>query len=244
MRKTIFFDLDNTLYSFDHTSALADQAVGLYCERQFGIDREQAIRETYESMNEITARMGERNSAVHDRLIRFKNVLLKHGWPVFPHAGEMYELYWGTLTDAMVPEPGVYAFLHELKKEGFRLFCATNMTSRIQYRKIRKLGMGSLFTDLITSEEACAEKPQKEFFEYCADAALEKPEACIYVGDNYRLDVLGSRQAGMKSIHYQTPDLALRHRKAEPGTPVITDYRDLDTCMKIVRAVACDGLIS
>lgn len=234
MRKTIFFDLDNTLYSYDHTSELADQAVGAYGEAQFGISAEQFIREIYESMDEIIDRMDESNAAVHDRLIRFKNVLVKHRFPVFPHAGEMYELYWGTLLGHMTPEPGAFAFLTELKKRGYRIYCATNMTSRIQYLKIRKLGMGSLFDDIITSEEACAEKPQTEFFLYCAEAAGEKPENCIFIGDNYRLDVLGSGAAGMRGIHYQTPDLALRHRAADPGTPVITDYRDLDRCISLI----------
>ena len=234
MGKTIFFDLDNTLYSYDHMSKLADQAIGAYGDAQFGIPAEQIIRETYESMDEIAERMDETNAAVHDRLIRFKNVLLKHGLPVFPYAGEMYELYWGALLEHMTPEPGAFAFLTELRKRGYRLYCATNMTSRIQFLKIRTLGMGSLFSDLITSEEACAEKPQEAFFLYCAKVAGEKPEECIFIGDNYRLDVAGSVHAGMKGIHYQTPDLALRHRAADPGTPVITDYRDLNRCMAII----------
>ena len=94
--------------------------------------------------------------------------------------------------------------------------------------------MGSLFTDIITSEEACAEKPQKAFFLYCAGVVGEKPEDCIFIGDNYRLDVLGSESAGMRGIYYQTEDLAHRHRKADPGVPVITDYRDLDRCMALI----------
>lgn len=232
--EAIFFDLDNTLYSYDHTSELADRAIGEYGRMQFGIPAEQIIRETYESMNEIIDRMGESDAAVHDRLLRFKNVLVKHHLPVFPHAREMYELYWGTLLENMTQEPGAFAFLTELKKRGYRLYCATNMTSRIQYMKIQKLGMGSLFTDIITSEEACAEKPQKAFFLYCAGVVREKPEDCIFIGDNYRLDVLGSESAGMRGIHYQTEDLAQRHRKADPGVPVITDYRDLDRCMALI----------
>lgn len=241
MSRTIFFDLDNTLYNYDQMSVIADRAIGEYCELQYGIPAEQAIRETYDSMNEITDRMGPSNSAVHDRMIRFKDVLVKHGLPVFPGAREMYELYWGTIFQHMTPEPGVYAFLTALKNRGFRIYCGTNMTSRIQYLKIQTLGMGSLFTDMITSEEACAEKPQKEFFLYCAKVAGVKPEECVFVGDDYELDIKGSRAAGMKGIHYYPEKFASSHMKAAPGIPVITDYRDLEACLRLVEGLAENG---
>lgn len=238
MKKVIFFDLDNTLYSYDHCAELADEAIENFCARQFGIPREETAAEVPAVMNRIIEEMGPEQAATHDRLLRFKRFLQDHSLPIFPYAGIMYDLYWDTLIGAAKPEPGAWELLMELRRQGWYIACATNMTSLIQYRKIRKLGMGSLLDDLLTSEEACTEKPFPAFFRFCAERVGVPPEACVFVGDNFRLDVLGSEAAGMHGIHYQTPDLALRHRKADPGYPVIRDYRDTEDCIRIIEAAA------
>lgn len=233
--KAVFFDLDNTLYSYDHADAVAAAKVQAYCRTQFGLDPEYTHRKITETMNQLIDEMGWKQAATHDRLIRFSRFLQEIGQPVFPYAGIMYSLYWDTLIQSMVPEKGVYPFLLALRRRGYYVACATNMLSAVQYRKIRHLGMGSLLDDLITSAEACTEKPDPEFFRFCVRKAGFVPEECVYIGDNYRLDVLGSASAGLQPILYQTPDLALRHEGAAAGVPVISDYTDLERNLLLIE---------
>ncbi|MGN0362801.1 MAG: HAD family hydrolase [Bilifractor sp.] len=233
--KAVYFDLDNTLYSYDHADAAAAARVQAYCKEQFGLEREYTHRKITEIMNGLIDEMGWKQAATHDRLIRFSRFLQEIGQPVFPYAGIMYSLYWDTLIDNMVPEKGVYAFLQMLRQRGYYVACATNMLSAVQYRKIRHLGMGSLLDDLITSAEACTEKPDPEFFRFCVRKAGFAPEECVYIGDNYRLDVLGSAEAGLHAILYQTQDLAKRHEGAPAGIPVICDYTETVRNIKLIE---------
>lgn len=235
MRKAVFFDLDNTLYSYDNADDAAQKSLNRFCARQFGLSEEFTGRRIHEIMDHLIGEMGWKQAATHDRLIRFSRFLQDIGQPVFPYAGMMYDIYWDTLIQNMTPEKGVYRFLGELKNRGYYVACATNMLSWIQYRKVRKLGMGSLLEDLITSAEVCTEKPDPEFFRFCVKKAGFQPDECVYIGDNYRLDVLGSREAGLRGILYQTAELAARHEGAEPGAAVIRDYSELEKNLKLIE---------
>lgn len=235
MRKAVFFDLDNTLYSYDNADDMAQRSLNRFCARQFGLSEEFTGRRIHEIMDQLIGEMGWKQAATHDRLIRFSRFLQDIGQPVFPYAGMMYETYWDTLIQSMTPEKGVYRFLEELKRRGYYVACATNMLSWIQYRKVRKLGMGGLLEDLITSAEVCTEKPDPEFFRFCVKKAGFQPDECVYIGDNYRLDVLGSREAGLYGILYQTAELAARHEGAEPGAAVIRDYSELEKNLKLIE---------
>ena len=241
MRKAVFFDLDNTLYSYDNADEAAQRALNEFCARQFGLSKEFTERKIHEMMDLLIEEMGWRQAATHDRLIRFSRFLQEIGQPIFPYAGMMYEIYWDTLIQNMKPEKGVYRFLEALKGRGYDVACATNMMSQMQYRKVQKLGMGSLLEDLITSAEVCTEKPDPEFFRFCVKKAGFQPEECVYIGDNYRLDVLGSRAAGLLGIHYQTEELARRHRQADPGIPVIRDYSDIEKNLSMIEKGSITG---
>ncbi len=232
--EAVFFDLDNTLYSYDRGADAAEAALGAYIERQFGIPGEEAIAQIYEVMRRLTLEMGVKQAATHDRMIRFQRFLQERKLPIFPYAGIMYDLYWGTLLETVNPEPGVHELIRELRRRNLFIGCGTNMTSRMQYLKIQKLGMGSLIDDMITSEEACTEKPDPEFFRYCADKHGFAPEHCVFIGDNYSIDVQGSMAAGMHGILYQTPELAARHCTVGPEQETITDYRDLEKCLQMI----------
>jgi putative hydrolase of the HAD superfamily len=235
MKKAVFFDLDNTLYSYDHASEPADRAVQNFCLRQFGIPAAETAAGITDTMNLLIEEMGWKQAATHDRLIRFSRFLQNRSLPSLPYAGMMDELYWDTLIAAAVPEKGAWQLLAYLKEKGYFIGCATNMTSLVQYRKLKKLGMETLIDMLITSEEACTEKPDPEFFRFCAARAGVKPEECVFIGDNYRLDVQGSEAAGMTGIHYQTDDLALRHKRGAAGCRLITDFTDLEQCMSQIE---------
>ncbi len=93
-----------------------------------------------------------------------------------------------------------------LKKQGLKLGIITNLKSDINLL-CRELGLGSYLDVTLTSNTAGAAKPSPRIFL----AALEKTgvvaEDAIYVGDQYQVDVVGARKAGMKPVLIDRYDL-------------------------------------
>ena len=57
-----------------------------------------------------------------------------------------------------------------------------------------------LFDVVIDSHEVGVEKPDPRIFDFALEAAGCAPERAVYVGDIYRIDVVGARAAGIPAI--------------------------------------------
>ena len=64
------------------------------------------------------ARTGEGCAAAHNRLIRFQCMLEILKKPLFPHAYEMYRIYWDTQISNSKPEPGIRELMKDLRCRG------------------------------------------------------------------------------------------------------------------------------
>ncbi|MCD8189106.1 MAG: HAD-IA family hydrolase [Clostridiales bacterium] len=213
MIKVIIFDIDNTLYSFDAAHQVAFGAVLDYVQRELGIAPEN-YRRLHKDMNqELKGRMGS-CAAIHNRLIRYQNILERLGKPI-GHALRMSDLYWNTLLDVMQPSPGAVDTVLELKVRGLKIGVGTDMTARMQFAKLERLGLLPYIDFLVSSEEAQAEKPAPALFALCAGKAGVRPEECLFVGDNLEKDVRGAQAAGLQALWYRPQGLA--EGTAEPA---------------------------
>ncbi len=199
MVRTVIFDIDNTLYSYDRAHQAAFGALEGYAAAKLSIGQELFARLHKEAEQELRAYMGE-VSAVHNRTIRYQYLLEKQGLPLYPHVLEMSRLYWGTLLKAAEPFPGVQEAFGELKRMGLRIGAGTDMTAYVQFEKLAELGLRVDF--LVSSEEAGAEKPSPAFFARCVEKAGYPAGECLFVGDSLNKDVYGPRDAGMKAVWY------------------------------------------
>lgn len=98
--------------------------------------------------------------------------------------------------------------LTELKKRGLILGLISNIEQDTN-KTLTRLGLPSWLKIIVTSQDAGANKPQPEIYlEALKRAGVQASEA-FYIGDQYRVDVLGANGAGMKGIlldrhnHYQ-----------------------------------------
>lgn len=199
--KTVIFDLDNTLYNYTKADLAAKQALYAYCESRFGLSEEEAESLQKEMFQRQQKEM-HGQAASHSRLIRHQMMLEKLEKPLFPHALAMCSAYWDTFFDAMEIEPGVTELLRALKLYGIRIGCGTNMTTWVQYEKIRRLKFGPYIDFMVTSEEAGQEKPGMGFYACLLQRTGCPPEECIFIGDNYEFDFKASENAGMHGIWY------------------------------------------
>ncbi|MDO4555683.1 MAG: HAD family hydrolase [Lachnospiraceae bacterium] len=202
MIKTVFFDIDNTLYSYDQANEKAMKKIYGYCFREFGWSLEECEERLGASQREIGGLNHKKTAVIHNRLIRFQNMLEMAKKPVFPHSRSLYQLYWKELLTCMDPEPGAKEFLCFLKKSGIRIGIATDMTAYMQFRKLEILGMAPYIDFMVTSEEAGAEKPERAFYERCLDKTPDQPNQCLMIGDNLKKDVQGALNMGMEALWY------------------------------------------
>lgn len=202
MIKAVFFDIDNTLYSYDIGNEAGMEALAVYGERVLCTEREEFLKVFRQAQQLVKERVGMDCAAVHNRLIRMQCILELLGKPLFPHARAMYHLYWDCLLASARLEEGVLEFIQALKAGGIGIGIGTDMTAYIQYEKLERLGAAPYIDWIVTSEEAGAEKPADRFFALCAQKAGAAPGECVFIGDSLEKDVKGALRNGFKGVWY------------------------------------------
>lgn len=233
MIKTVIFDIDNTLYSYDTAHIYGMEALVRYCQDAFHLPQDSILRCYDRAQNIMMQRIGTDTAAIHSRMLRFQCMTELLSQPLFPHVENMYHSYWDTLIDHSQPSPGVLRLCSELKKRQIRIGIGTDMTASIQYEKIKKLGFVPYIDFIVTSQEAGVEKPHPHFFELCVEKSECKPEECAFIGDNLIKDVKGASDCGLLGIWYsqeKTPN-------KEINNPTIISYGDLEHFFQICKLV-------
>lgn len=98
-----------------------------------------------------------------------------------------------------IPFDHVKDELLKLSNEGYRLGIISNW-DKTAVPLLDMHGLTPLFEDIIISSEVGFEKPGSEIFKIAMDRASVSVEDCLYVGDNYYDDGIGSRKAGMDFV--------------------------------------------
>lgn len=199
MLRAVIFDVDNTLYDYDRANEQAFQAVTDYAQRILGIPAEEFPALHQEADKLLRLRTGRLCAAIHSRLLRYQLVLEEAGRPL-RHARQMAERYWSVFLSAMEPDPAAAACLDQLKAAGYTLGIGTNMTADYQFAKLERLGLLDKLDFVVTSEEAGAEKPEGRLFACCVEKAGCQAAECVFVGDNWEMDVLGAERAGLRPV--------------------------------------------
>ena len=144
MIKAVFFDIDDTLFTFEKAHAAAMPSLCRYAWEQLGIDPE-AFAFAY---NDQYRRMAEEigpQAAIHNRMIRFLRILKENGKPL-SFAPVLNDLYWNAVLAAGGPEPGAPECIRSLRQKGYILGVASNMTLDWQMRKLETIGVLPYFT--------------------------------------------------------------------------------------------------
>jgi len=108
--------------------------------------------------------------------------------------------------DAVILFDDVLSTLKTLKERWLILGLLTNAT-RDKLALHRKLGLERYIDFVVTSQEAGADKPKPPIFLAALDRARVKAFQALHVGDQYQLDVVGARGAGINPILIDRYDL-------------------------------------
>jgi HAD superfamily hydrolase (TIGR01549 family) len=94
---------------------------------------------------------------------------------------------------------GACDLLADLKRT-YRLGLLTNGPSGMQWPKIEQLEIAPLFDAIVVAGDVGIYKPDARVFHVLLDRLNVNPAEALYVGDSYRMDVVGAKGAGMQSV--------------------------------------------
>jgi putative hydrolase of the HAD superfamily len=125
-------------------------------------------------------------------------------------------------------KPGLVEGAHELvdylKNKGYRMHICSNGFHEVQYKKLRACGLFDYFDTIILSEDAGANKPSKQFFDYALQKSRAVKAKTLMIGDNFNTDILGAKQAGFDTAYFNRfPD----YPAPEPVTFEVTNLSQL-----------------
>ena len=202
--KDLFIDFDDTLYDTygNAVIALRETFEAFHLERWFP-DQQVFYDEYWKANIDLWGRYS-RGEITRDYLIveRFRRPLFAgDGLPVTEALClEMSDKF----LDFCSSKPGVVEGAHELmdylKQKGYRMHMASNGFHEVQYKKLAACGLRDYFDTIILSEDAGANKPSKQYFDYALQVSGASRETTLMIGDNLQTDILGALGCGLDAM--------------------------------------------
>lgn len=202
--KSIFFDLDHTLWDYETNSM--DTLVELYDQYQLDKRGVPSITDFFIQFKRVNHELwdlydtGKIDSGVIRRE-RFKQVL------------EAFDAYEQNLSENISHD-----YLHTCPTKSklmphaletveylagkYSLTIVTNGFEDIQQTKLKSMNLYAHFDHVITSQRAGAKKPSREIFDFALSTnAIAAPQA-IMIGDNLKTDIAGARNAAIDTVFF------------------------------------------
>ena len=208
MIKYLFLDLDNTILDFNKAEAIAIRKT----MSQFGLEPTDALAARYSQINDLHWKALERGEMTRDQVVvgRFAAFFGEQGIEVdAPAVAKTYETF---LSQGHFFLPGSEEAVKEKLYGKYKLYLASNGTAVVQKGRMTSADLYPYFEESFVSQELGHNKPSPEYFR-AAFARIPgfDPSECIMVGDSLTGDILGGKNAGLRTVwinpgHKTAPD--------------------------------------
>ena len=199
--KSLFFDLDNTLWDTIHDNKKCLE--GLFVDHHF--DQHYASFEAfyaiYQPYNELLWERYQRHEINRRTLMRERMLRMLRPMGI---DDPNYALH---LNDELIERsthhttllPGALILLNHLYPF-YRLFILSNGFCEVQRLKMERAGLLPYFDRLILSEEVGARKPRPVFFDYALTHTNTRRNEVLMIGDSYLTDIAGALRSNIDAL--------------------------------------------
>ncbi|MBQ4061419.1 MAG: YjjG family noncanonical pyrimidine nucleotidase [Christensenellaceae bacterium] len=220
MVKYVFIDLDDTILDFKKAENIAIKRT----LSKLGIPVSEELCACYSNINMLLWKSLERGEVTRDelRVIRFSRFFEKIGADVSAEVGA--RTYEGFLSEGHFFIDGAEQLIKELSQI-YDLYLASNGITATQRGRIASADIKKYFKNIFISEDIGFSKPDKRYFDACFNMIEGfEPEKAVIIGDSLTSDILGGKNAGIRTIWYAPhgnddplPDRTVLSLKDIPG---------------------------
>ncbi len=200
----IFFDLDRTLWDFEGNArvTLSDLYQEFELFRHFRTFDE--FHATFQKHNERLWAEYRHGRVAKDTLRKMRfSLTLKSAKVKDEVLAQTLDVRYiadsPTKTSLM---PNTMEVMEYLRKRGYRMLIITNGFNEVQWIKLKACGLEQYFDLMLTSENVGHQKPDVRIFEQALREAGCKPSRALMVGDDFEVDIVGARNAGIDQVFY------------------------------------------
>ena len=193
MFEYLFLDLDDTILDFQKAEHIA---LGKTLQ-SFGLEPEEHVLKRYNLSNKAHWEALERKELTREQVLvgRFQMLFAEMGITVEPVS--VARAYEDHLSIGHYFLPGAEEAVKSLSKK-YKLYLASNGTAKVQAGRLKSADISKYFQKIFVSEELGADKPDKRYFDRCAEQIPDfDPQKTMIVGDSLTSDIQGGINAGL-----------------------------------------------
>ena len=214
--KTVFIDIDDTLWWFTENSKVALRHVFDVNGLETMCPYEQ-FRSEYEKRNAVLWDLYHHGEITKDFLIhdRFSYTLEQCGYQGDTDAicHDLNTEYLRLLALQPTTLPGAKELLEYLVEQGYDVNTLSNGFHGTQQQKLRSGGLLHLIHRNVLSDDCGITKPLPGIFAYALEQCDATADTTVMIGDNPEADIEGAHNAGWRTIYYN-----VKNKPAIPGT--------------------------
>ena len=229
----VLFDMDNTLYDYTPAHIFSQNVIKSKIIKRFSITGKHFDQIFFEARKQVKENLGDTASS-HSRLLYLQRMIELMGFGTQPLlALDFEQTYWRTFLEHATLFDGVKELLDDFRLLNIPMGIVTNLTARIQFRKILYFGLDHYIDHIVSSEEAGHDKPHEAPFKMILDKISPKGDCTWMIGDHPIHDIQGGRES-INAITLQKTHTAIKLDSHSANLPdaLFKEYSELRKFVK------------
>ena len=192
--QTVLIDIDDTIFDFRKSASSAIKKAAT----EYNIKITEEMLEKYFEINVVLWQDYENGKIPKSYIFENRFNMLFKDFNINIIGTDFEDKFQKYFKTEYVFIDGAKDFLKYLSSK-YAIYAASNSTYDSQIHRLKSAGVLGYFKDVFISDVAGAQKPTKEFFDYCfKNIPNVKKEETILIGDSLSSDIQGANNAGIK----------------------------------------------